>query len=179
MKRIRYYTGATGKSTLFKSLQIIHDGEIKQAEREFTRQIIRQNVVIGITTLVAQANVLYAYDTNKYVKCELESDSKIEDAVTLLNKYQNKSAFGIEEEIDWAELKLLSNAVEMLWQLEPIKETARNHGTFFAFDDNLEYFFANVHNIMNEKYLPTDEECLKNRAKTSGIFMYLSKKKQK
>lgn len=163
--------GSTGKSTLFKSLQILHSGSMSQSDKVFTRQIIRQNIVIGMWTLINQATFLYNKDPAKYSKCQLD-DSLHTASIKIINTYHEicKTIFTNESTINFDELSKLANAIESMWQLESIKETYSNHGMNFAFSDNLEYFFENVKQIMAKDYVPSDQDCLKNRAKTTGMY---------
>ena len=171
--------GATGKSTLFKSLQIINSGKIEDGVIKIAADIIRQNIVIGIMTLVHQSHVLYSKNPEKYRACQFilpeneEERKKIETAVSVVSKYQNGASFSIEIDIKDDDLSDLSNAVELLWSLPHIKATFVNHGRHFAFSDNLEYFFDNVDRMMDKNYIVSDQDCLKNRTKTTGMHQYI------
>ena len=218
MKLLLLGPGSTGKSTLFKSLKILHNGEIELSEKEFTRSIIRQNIVLGMQTLIQQSHYLYQIDPIKYAECKLsfqninenknndsnkdndndnnttddgnntennennnnnninENDEILHNAIEAILAYNAKGTFSNVDVdlLNYEELINLALAIQFVQTLPSIQATFHNHGKHFAFSDNLGYFFENASYVFNKNYIPSDSDCLKNRAKTAGYqeFMY-------
>ena len=132
---------------------------------------MQENIVIGMYTLLEQSEILYQSDPVKYSLCKIIVDNQIENAVNLINKYQSKSLF-VESIVNYDELKQLSKAIKFLWNKDAIKETERNHYMRFLFSQNLKYFIDNVEIIMQKDYIPSDQDLLLNRAKTTGLYIF-------
>ena len=54
----------------------------------------------------------------------------------------------------------------MLWNLVPVQETFSRRG-IYSFPDNMDYFFDRVQEIMSKDYVPSREDFLKYRVRTT------------
>lgn len=162
--------GATGKSTLFKSLQILHSGSIQPSEKRSIIHFIRQNILNGIITLMEYSLVLPQKDEERYADCEPTGITEdIQNRMEDIKAFKGTTGFVDESKLDYQELAELAASINIIWQLPFIQATWKHRGGNFVFDDNLDYFFANVSTVMTQDYMPSDEDCLKNRIKTSGM----------
>ncbi|KAL4071629.1 guanine nucleotide binding protein, alpha subunit [Scleroderma yunnanense] len=62
----------------------------------------------------------------------------------------------------------IAQAIHELWQ-DPVIPTVLNHASQFYFMDNAAYFFGEVLRIGTHDYLPTVDDVLRARAKSTGI----------
>jgi len=62
----------------------------------------------------------------------------------------------------------IAEAVAVLW-VEPSIQQAFTRAREFQLNDSAGYFFDNLDRIKEEEYLPTDQDLLRARARTSGI----------
>ena len=162
--------GSTGKSTLFKSLQMVHSGgTLSTTTKKSSIRLIRLNIVTGIYTLMAQCNIVYKRDPIKYKDCQLIPDDNIKETITFI---KNNLSLDFFRDSPWndATLTKLGNSINTIWNLPCIQATYANRSNNFAISDNLEHFFneITIDSIFDSNYLPSEEDCLKNRSKTSG-----------
>ena len=59
----------------------------------------------------------------------------------------------------------------MLWKLEAVQETFSRRGIYW-FPDNMDYIFDRVQEIMSKDYVPSREDFLKCRVRTTGIVQH-------
>jgi guanine nucleotide-binding protein subunit alpha len=59
-------------------------------------------------------------------------------------------------------------AFESLWSDDGVKYVVQR-GNEFALHDNLTYFFDNLDRLFSHNYIPTDQDILRSRLKTTGI----------
>jgi len=78
----------------------------------------------------------------------------------------NHSVDGIDDDADCG--RLLSESIAYLWALPSIQSTFRNRHKF-AFIENMDFFFAKSATIFSVGYLPSLEDLLKARVRTTGI----------
>ena len=60
----------------------------------------------------------------------------------------------------------------MIWSLDGIKNTFNNRGYYFAFYDNIHFFMDKVKLIMDESFMPTHQDMLRTRVRTTGIISH-------
>ena len=61
--------------------------------------------------------------------------------------------------------------VEILWKSHPVQAAYKNRNTFIL-DDSAGYFLSRARKIMNDEYLPTNEDILHTRVKTFGVVTH-------
>jgi len=170
-------TGSSGKSTLFKSLQIL-DAKQEQNNvadgvltgiRQNTIHVIRQNCVAGILTLLKKSQELYDHDPDQNGACLVNMDDEIVSAIQLVVNYGPET---FSDMVDWSEVAELGRAVYMLWSLDAVRATFNRRGLSFSFPDNMDHFFGKVREVMKEDYVPDIEDALKCRVRTTGFVHY-------
>uniref|UniRef100_UPI00029DD25A G protein alpha subunit n=1 Tax=Entamoeba histolytica TaxID=5759 RepID=UPI00029DD25A len=142
-------SGESGKSTIAKQLKILFGGGFPEQERATHKSSICSNVVTCMRTLIEQSAIL-----NHPMKYQPKSkEFTTEDPVTL--------PFSPE----------LVGDVEALWADEGIQATYEESAKF-QLPDCAKYLFENVKRIAMEDYVPTEEDLIHNRTKTTGIHEY-------
>ena len=162
--------GSTGKSTLFKSLQMVHNGgAMEKEDKIFERRLIRINILDVIQTLIRQCNILYSKNPIIYKNTKLELDESLKPKVDkLVNEI--KSSFFDESKLNSKQLASLAETIDTVWKLACIQETFSFQSGNFAVSDNMEHFFNQIDKIMDANYIPSEEDCLKNRSMTVGML---------
>eukprot|EP00484_Ammonia_sp_Unknown_P019325 CAMPEP_0197038034 /NCGR_PEP_ID=MMETSP1384-20130603/15085_1 /TAXON_ID=29189 /ORGANISM="Ammonia sp." /LENGTH=402 /DNA_ID=CAMNT_0042468427 /DNA_START=15 /DNA_END=1223 /DNA_ORIENTATION=- len=162
-------SGSSGKSTLFQQLRCIYHGGLPEAEFENCQHTIRQNVVMGMITLLRKSQEIYESDTQKYSKLLVNiDDRKISSAVQLVVEFATETFNNVLPPLE--KMKALGDAIGFLWDLEPIQATFANRGGKFSLPDNMDYFFNKSELLYLEDYEPTREDALKTRIRTVSII---------
>jgi len=140
--------GESGKSTLFKQMITIYGTGFPESERKTFEPIIYNNIITAMQTL---ANASENENINKepvlcqealeYVK-SMPQDAKID-----------------QDNVDH---------FKKLWNDAGILKTFENRSKF-QLTDSAEYFFEKIDEIAVENYLPSEQDVLRSRVRTTGI----------
>ncbi|CEP18607.1 hypothetical protein [Parasitella parasitica] len=143
--------GESGKSTVLKQMRLIHASGFKASEREGFRIVVFSNLFSTIQTLLEALQVL-----------ELElADQASKDYADLFVE-----TLSLEENQPFPELYL--EPLKHLWNDETI-QIAFKKGNMFALHDNISYFFEKIDTLWDPQYIPSDQDIIRCRAKTTGI----------
>ncbi|ETO30803.1 hypothetical protein RFI_06317, partial [Reticulomyxa filosa] len=168
-------TGASGKSTVFKSLRRSR-GEII-AEPSATMRtvwVLRQTLIEVMEKLLMRSNVLYEENKEQNADCLIEETEETTKHIRLIVE-TGKFTYGEQSGSSEEELVFLGDSLAYLWKLRPIQATFAKRGRF-AYTDNADYFFEKATEVFHPKFLPTEEDFLKARVRTTGYFIYIKKK---
>jgi len=149
--------GGSGKSTFFKQLRLIHGKGIKSTEIENTyRDVVYSNVLNGMQTLVEKS--LEIQDTNPELETQLEPKNV---------EFANYVVEFDEDEFQ-SQREKLCEAVEQLWKDKGIRACWEVRSRFHI-QDSAEHFFTNINRITREDYVPSEDDILRARIRTTGI----------
>lgn len=143
--------GESGKSTILKQMKLIHDGGFTPEEKEAYKEIIFSNSVQSIHVLLEAMETL---------------DIPLDDASNqgyfdyIMDQYQKMDYFSMPPE--------LVKAIKQLWQDKGVQE-AHSRRNEFQLNDSASYYFDSIDRIGDPNYLPTDQDVLRSRVKTTGI----------
>lgn len=143
--------GDSGKSTILKSMRIIHQGGIPESELMAYAPIVFRNVLDSAQAIITMMRKLN-------IDCETPSNRASADKIF---EYELGSAPALTPEI--------VEAIHHFWQDPAIPWTLDEHGGEFYLMDNAAYFFTEVLRIGSEGYIPTEMDVLRARQKTTGI----------
>ncbi|KAI0032082.1 G-protein alpha subunit [Vararia minispora EC-137] len=135
-------SGESGKSTIVKQMKIIHQNGYTQEELIAFRPLIWKNLL----------------ECAKDVLAGLEQ-FKLEPV-----KLHNKPPEDVDANLDPA----IAKAAYDLW-VDDIIPALMEHSSDFYLMDSADYFFGNAHRIGSQDYIPTKEDVLRARAKSTGI----------
>ncbi|KAL1922395.1 uncharacterized protein VTP21DRAFT_9934 [Calcarisporiella thermophila] len=146
-------SGESGKSTIVKQMKIIHQNGYNKAELEWWRTIVYKNLVESAQTLIASLE-----------KLELEfemTENRSRADLIMAYQVQNSPDYRLSSEI--------SDALYAVWH-DPVvqKMLDRGHIEFYLMD-SAPYFFDNIKRIKSSDYIPTQDDVLRARLKTTGI----------
>lgn len=150
--------GESGKSTIFKQIKLLFQTGFDEAELRSYTPVIFANVYQTIKILYDGAKELAQNesDTSKY-------------AVSLDNKEIGEKLSEIGSRTDFPFLtKATAKEIETLWNDPAIQETYSN-GNLLQVPDCAQYFMDNLGRLSEVDYVPTKEDVLYARVRTTGV----------
>lgn len=165
--------GGSGKSTFFKQLRNIHGQGICQNEREAVyRDIVFSNIITSMKTLITenrsmtkQANELNMLEQThkqhtkgKFMLSKISE--KNEDHATFIMNFEEENFSNATAQVQ--------EAITALWVDEGIQSTWHQRSKF-QIQDSAQFFFDNMYRICEANYIPSSEDVLRARIRTTGI----------
>ncbi|PVU90305.1 hypothetical protein BB559_004694 [Furculomyces boomerangus] len=151
VKMLLLGAGESGKSTIIKQMKLIHGNGYTLEEKESYKEIIFSNTIQSIRVLLeAMENMEIPLDNpgnEKYVNLILDYPPQIEADV-----FPSDSA----------------EAVKMLWHDKGVQECF-SRSNEFQLNDSAKYYFDSIDRLSQPGYIPTDQDVLRSRVKTTGI----------
>eukprot|EP00301_Raphidiophrys_heterophryoidea_P000194 c10100_g1_i1.p1 GENE.c10100_g1_i1~~c10100_g1_i1.p1 ORF type:complete len:349 (-),score=96.22 c10100_g1_i1:125-1171(-) len=145
LKLLLLGAGESGKSTIFKQIKIIHNHGFGDDERKEYVSIIRRHCIENFSDLVKGA------EAHGYLTAQLQ---QAKEALTSLDQ-QGLTA------------DLVTSICE-LWKTDEF-HTAFENRRAFQLSDSAQYFFDNLMRITNPEYIPTQEDIIMCRVRTTGV----------
>ncbi|KAF2074388.1 hypothetical protein CYY_004322 [Polysphondylium violaceum] len=143
--------GESGKSTIFKQMKIIQDdGGFSIDERLEYRYIIYGNCISQMKVLVMAA-------INHDIKPHNPENEARFDKLSKIAAGGNSWTLEVAEDI------------RCLWDDEGIQKIYQMRDKYFQLNDSAEYFFKNITRFANDNYVPTQDDVLRSRVRTTGI----------
>ncbi|KAI8059361.1 putative Gpa2-guanine nucleotide-binding protein alpha-2 subunit [Gongronella butleri] len=143
--------GESGKSTVLKQMRLIHTNGFNASERENFRQVIFNNITSTLVSIFEAMEGLEIMFDNP----ELQKFIPMFSDPPAIEANQPYPADFIEP-------------VKLLWNDPGVQATCRQ-GNTFALHDNINYYMASLDRLWDNEYIPTDQDIVRCRAKTTGI----------
>lgn len=139
--------GECGKSTIVKQMRIIYTEGFSPDELKTFVPIVHQNTIISMIALI-----------------------KAVDTSTLPSDVQNAGSFLLSEEVSTATSlnSEISDAIKKLWANDIIKTRFDNRSDIQIMDA-CNHYFNELDRISNSAYVPSEQDVLYSRVKTTGI----------
>jgi GTPase SAR1 family protein len=139
--------GESGKSTLFKQMITIYGKGYPESERKTFTSIIYNNVITSMKTLCQQSDQYgpvsqHAMASKHLVENELKGDEEIDEK--------------------------LGEHLKLLWNDRGIIQTYEQRSQY-QLTDSAKYFFDRLDEIMKDGYIPSEQDVLRSRVRTTGI----------
>lgn len=137
--------GESGKSTVFKQMRILYGTSFTDDDRKNFRPVIFNNVLLSMKTLIQNADELgYHIDASaeKDAIAALADDAVVDEATAAM--------------------------IAKLWADAGVQTTYDNRARF-QLNDSAKYYFDKVAVIGAAGYIPTTDDVLRSRVRTSGI----------
>jgi GTPase SAR1 family protein len=146
-------TGESGKSTIFKQMQILYVEEgFTDYEKSTFRHVVRRNVVEAMQTLV--------FGCERF-SITFKMGAPSDRAAKIVSSLDPLAAdFWVDE---------IVAHVKHLWCSEPAIRTAYDLRSKMQLLDSALYLFENLDRIGAPEYTPTRDDILRARLRTSGI----------
>ncbi|GAC71948.1 G-protein alpha subunit [Moesziomyces antarcticus T-34] len=144
--------GESGKSTILKSMRIIHHIPFTDEERENFRRLVFLNLVQGMKTIL---------DVMEEWAIDLHDHANVEHLALFV-------AFpDIAEDEPFPHDYLV--ALQALWNDQGV-QTVYKRGNEAAIPDNMAYYYADLERLFSADYSPSEADILRCRNKTTGII---------
>jgi len=140
--------GESGKSTLFKQLLTIYGSGFTEDDRRSYKSAVHSNVIANIQTLVQQSDNPWGSPLAQELGASKRQILELK----------------VEQPLD----AKIAVHIESLWKDRGIQITFE-HRSRFQLVDNADYFFDRVHQVVAPDYIPTIEDIMRVRVRTSGI----------
>ncbi|KAF7731470.1 Guanine nucleotide-binding protein alpha-2 subunit [Apophysomyces ossiformis] len=150
------YTGSgeSGKTTIVKQMKIIHQNGYTNEELYTWRATVYKNLLESAQALVAAINKFeYQFDDkqNNYYAQQI-ADYQLGDTTNPI----------LTEEI--------ASAVTSVWKDGVVARLLDKESSGFYLMDSASYFFENVDRLAKRDYIPSVQDVLRARSKTTGIM---------
>ncbi|KAL8287588.1 hypothetical protein RQP46_003446 [Phenoliferia psychrophenolica] len=143
-------TGESGKSTVVKQLRLKYADPYADEERDEYRSVILSNLVQSMVVIL---------DAMSDFGLELRG-SEQEKWFDIVNAVPS-----MVDELSPAAIE----AIEGLWRAPEVKKCLE-HASKFQLNDSAAYFFDNLDRLTSPTFLPTDDDILRARVRTTGII---------
>jgi len=147
IKMLLLGAGESGKSTIFKQMKIINKDGYSEAERKTFKGIVYSNVVSSMNTLL-----------EAFEKIELEMPA---DVQALWETFKGQT----DGEVMNPEA---AETLKKLWANEAV-QMAFDRKSEFQLNDSAQYYFTDVDRLAAPNYIPTEQDVLRSRVRTTGI----------
>lgn len=146
--------GESGKSTLFKQMTKLFGEGFSEKDLMMYIPMVYNNVLESSKELCNQLRVL----GDEYPECKLSSDEAIaaRDFINNEVKVEDRLTPDIAEKI------------KAVWADEAAKHTYGLRSKFQMMD-SASYYFDNVTRVASEEYIPSEEDIIRCRVRTTGI----------
>jgi len=147
IKMLLLGAGESGKSTIFKQMKIINKDGYSEAERKAFKGIVYSNTVSSMNTLL-----------EAFEKIELDMPDDVE---ALWDTFKEQTE---NENLDQAG----ADTLKKLW-INPQVQAAFERKSEFQLNDSADYYFNDVDRLADQSYIPTEQDVLRSRVRTTGI----------
>lgn len=140
--------GESGKSTVFKQMKVINKNGYSDEEKKGFQSIVWSNTVVSIKALLGA-----------FEKLEMDMPADIK---TLFDK--------IESETEDSETVTpeLGASIKTCWENANVQSVFARRSEF-QLNDSADYYFDAIDRIAQPSYMPTTDDVLRSRVRTTGI----------
>ncbi|KAF7310351.1 G-protein alpha subunit [Mycena chlorophos] len=150
IKMLLLGAGESGKSTVLKQMKLIHLDGYNAQERDAYKEIIYSNTIQSMRAI-------------------LEAMPQLDIALSPQNDARRSTILSLPPQIEADVLpRDVADAVRGLWRDAGVKEAVRRSREF-QLNDSAVYYFNSIDRMASPDYLPTDQDILRSRVKTTGI----------
>ncbi|KAF9028550.1 heterotrimeric G-protein alpha subunit, GPA1-like protein [Hymenopellis radicata] len=150
IKMLLLGAGESGKSTVLKQMKLIHHGGYNDQERDSYKEIIFSNTIQSMRAIL---------DALPLLDLTLSPQNDARKATILALPGQLDSDTMPRDVVD---------ALKSLWRDNGVREAVRRSREF-QLNDSAVYYFNSLDRMSAPGYLPTDQDILRSRVKTTGI----------
>ncbi|CAG8721371.1 12859_t:CDS:2, partial [Acaulospora colombiana] len=150
IKMLLLGAGESGKSTVLKQMKLIHHGGYNDQERESYKEIIFSNTVQSMRAI-------------------LEALPTLEIGINPQNEARRATVMALPVQLETDALpREVADAIRGLWMDPGVQEAVRR-AREFQLNDSATYYFNSIERMSMPGYIPTDQDILRSRVKTTGI----------
>lgn len=158
--------GGSGKSTLFKQLRLLHGNGLGTDERRTNTKLIYQNLLDGMSALVDGNKELY----DLHIMEDQVDDEKNSDGVAEVKDLCDDDLATYIGDLATEKItESIAECFKKAWADPGIQQTWENRSKLQV-QDSLQYFIEHIDRISAEGYIPSKDDVLHVRNRTSGII---------
>eukprot|EP00475_Leptophrys_vorax_P025344 TRINITY_DN3550_c0_g1_i1.p1 TRINITY_DN3550_c0_g1~~TRINITY_DN3550_c0_g1_i1.p1 ORF type:complete len:359 (+),score=97.03 TRINITY_DN3550_c0_g1_i1:100-1176(+) len=139
--------GESGKSTLFKQVISLYGKGFTEEDRKGLKNVVHNNTVLAMKTLVKNSDLL-----RHPVAPENQASKQF------IQEMKNEAQVDAE----------VAGHIERLWGDQGIKDTYAERAKFQLIDSS-EYFFGRLSEMCKPGYIPSEQDMLRTRVRTTGM----------
>ncbi|KAF0507847.1 guanine nucleotide binding protein, alpha subunit [Gigaspora margarita] len=143
--------GESGKSTILKQMRLIHASGFNSTERETYRSIVFLNIMDSMNLVL---------EAMEYYKIPFSDSSNMQ----YVSMFSNTPSISKNQPFPVNYLEPLKS----LWSDSGVQKCYMM-GNQYALHDNMTYFFESLDRVFSQSYVPTNQDILRCRMKTTGI----------
>ncbi|KAK1796357.1 hypothetical protein P4O66_009423 [Electrophorus voltai] len=144
--------GESGKSTIVKQMKIIHEDGYSEDECKQYRAVVYSNTIQSIMAIIKAMGNL---------KIDYSDTARTDDARQLFALSAAAEEQGILPED-------LANVIRRLWADSGV-QSCFNRSREYQLNDSAAYYLNDLERIARADYIPTQQDVLRTRVKTTGI----------
>ncbi|KAF8522475.1 heterotrimeric G protein alpha subunit B [Hysterangium stoloniferum] len=150
IKMLLLGAGESGKSTVLKQMKLIHHGGYNESERDSYKEIIFSNTIQSMRAI-------------------LEAMPSLDLSLHPSNDARRNVILSLPPQLEAESLpRDVTDAIRGLWRDPTVIEAVRRSREF-QLNDSATYYFNAIDRMATPGYLPTDQDILRSRVKTTGI----------
>lgn len=149
--------GESGKSTLFKQMITLYGTGFTEKEKRTYIAVINKNIMACSEELARQSVELSKQE--EYARCKVQNP-KAQEAVQFFLDRKDEGATMTPE---------IVNYVKVLWA-DPAIQATYTLRSKFQLNDSAEYFFEKINTVAEPGYIPSEQDLLHARIRTTGII---------
>ncbi|ORX56756.1 guanine nucleotide-binding protein alpha-3 subunit [Hesseltinella vesiculosa] len=144
-------SGESGKSTILKQMKIINQNGFSQDELSSWRTIVFRNLYDSAQAIINSMQLFYYHYTGP----------DVEECVTKLQQEMDPNMTQLDTDV--------AKCLKLLWADDNVQQCLEERQSQFYIMDNATYFFENLDRIQQPDYIPTEQDVLRARLKSTGI----------
>lgn len=145
--------GESGKSTIAKQMKILHKEGFNEDERKSFKPVVFANTVQSMMAILKAMESLNIKFSNK----AMEADGQ-----------KLRTASGQMEDIDLATDEI-GQSLRTLWTDDGVQECFKRSREY-QLNDSASYYLDALERLCQAEYVPTEQDVLRTRVKTTGII---------
>lgn len=160
-------SGESGKSTIVKQMKILHKNGFSKTEAYEYKPFVYKNVLECVKNVV---NAIFELQPDLVAPQGTEVET--EGSTHVLDYQELQDILGYDLSVSTEEVfsSDIAEKIKRLYGHPEVLEFMKVHQGHFYLVDSTSYFLSNVGRIATPGYVPTQEDILRTRKKTSGIF---------
>uniref|UniRef100_A0A1I8H0D0 G protein subunit alpha o1 n=3 Tax=Macrostomum lignano TaxID=282301 RepID=A0A1I8H0D0_9PLAT len=144
--------GESGKSTIVKQMKIIHEGGFTQEDNKQYKPVVFSNTIQSLVAILRAMSTLNI----SYGDPDRETDAKV--VFDVIGRMEDTEPFSEE----------LLLAMKRLWADTGVQECF-GRSNEYQLNDSAKYFLDDLDRLGAKDYMPTEQDILRTRVKTTGI----------
>lgn len=150
IKMLLLGAGESGKSTVLKQMKLIHHGGYNDQERDAYKEIIFSNTIQSMRAI-------------------LDAMPQLDIQLASANEGRRNIIMALPGQVEGDSLpREVVDAIRGLWRDPGVREAVRRSREY-QLNDSATYYFNSIDRMSAPGYLPTDQDILRSRVKTTGI----------